>query len=162
MKQETQFGSHMDWWVATGVVVLLVILVLMIPSTIFLVHTPLSSIIVAIGLVVSILLLVDRVFFTSYELLPEALLIRSQLRHYVIPYRSMRRVRRGSVMSLLSRGRHKRFALSHENIVISLVGETWKTVSVSPVGGQQFTAILLDMIEDDRIHRIAPSVRHGS
>ena len=140
----------MDWWVATVVLLFLAVFVVAVP---YLLWSKLSWLVIAVTIgfaLFVILYVVDVMFFTYYYLDTDALIITSQLRYFSFPYRTMTKIKRGNVFSLLSRGGHRRFALSTHCYTIQMEGAPWNTISVSPKEQDKFMNRLLHNIDIER------------
>lgn len=151
-----RFRPLMDWWVALGVGIALVALLVAIPRLFmvgggFQVYT-----VVAIAAIAAMVLyLVDIAFYSFYVLADDELLIVNHLRVVHIPYRSMTALQPGGFLALFSFGSRKRFALSRKNVIIKLSHGMWRSISVSPVRQEDFVRKLLERIDAERSHRAA-------
>ena len=155
-----RFKPLMDWWVAILVSILVLVFVMMIVLMSLRVHQMSSLLIIIGGIILTILYIVDKAFFTSYLLLNDGLVISNQFMEVQIPYRDMRSLRHGSVFSLWSLGKHKRFALSARNIILDLNDGAWRTISLSPHKEQDFINQILKNIDTDRTLRTS-KMKHG-
>lgn len=126
------FAPSIDWWVIGIVVFFIIMLSSSIPAIIWSGAPFLATTAAVIVIVATIVYICDLAFYTHYQIEKDGLLISSQLRHVFFPYRAMKKVKKGSVINLLSIGKRKRFALSARCLVISLDEGIWTTISVSP------------------------------
>ncbi len=149
-----RFAPAMDWWVLLLAVTFLIGLFLLVVSTIwYSVGSPALKTVTALALLVTIIYLVDVFFYSSYILNAEGLIIHGNLRHVLIPYRSMRELKSGGLRALVTIARHKRYALSRRNIVIKLQNEAWSSISLSPKHKDAFITALLQRIDLERAQR---------
>lgn len=154
------FRPVLDWWVAAGVVVLLLMLVASIPRVVWL-----SDGLTAMGVGAAVLLvlfiayMVDVVFYSLYVLDKDQLVVVNHFRTAHVPYRDMAALQPGGVRSLVSFSNHKRFALSRKNVIIKLSRGQWRSISVSPERRDDFVRILLERIDAERSGRVARSRR---
>lgn len=143
----------MDWWVAVLAIIFLSLFVVAVP---LLFHSDLTwwkIALTAAFAVGAVLYLVDILFFTYYSLEEEGLVITSQLRHFLFPYRSMTRIRQGNIMGLVSFGHRRRFALSAHCYYIDLENQEWRVISISPRQRDIFINQLLQNIDKERSKR---------
>jgi len=147
------FAPHRDWWVTFGALLLIAFFLLAVPLMLWsglpLWERALSAG-VALLLIVSI---VDKIFFTVYELNPQGLAIHSQLRYLAVPYRAMESVEVGGLTSLFSTHHRKRFAFSLHNRIIRVRDQMWQEISVSPKRESVFLDQLLANIDAERSRR---------
>lgn len=123
----------------------------------------LSYLLVAMGgILLTILYLIDKAFFTSYLLQTDGLVIRNQFMEVRFPYRDMRSLRHGTFWSLWSLGKHKRFALSSHNLIVELNEGPWRTISLSPFQEKEFINQILKNIDLDRSTRATASHHHSA
>ena len=144
------YSVLLDWWLAVVAFLVIAVLLVTIPT---IATSKLSWWAMLLGILASlaaILYIVDTLFFTAYQLTRDSLVVTSQLRRYRFPYKDLGPVRQGSFWSLISFGRHKRFALSHTCYVIELRSEGWHSLSVSPRLRDEFLTRLTDSIERSR------------
>ena len=140
----------MDWWVAIGVVMVVLFLVISLPVVVWS-SLPIWEVALAVLLLTcTILSLVDVAFFTYYILSEEGLVITSQLRRYVIPFCAMTSVRSVGIKGLITFARRKRFSLSARGYDISLDEGPWRVISVSPDLRDTFLDTLLSRIDRER------------
>lgn len=140
----------MDWWVAVGVIFVLLFLIGSLPLIMWSglpVLVVLSSVLI---ISFSVLSFVDVAFFTYYLIDDQGLVITSQLRRYVLPFSAMTTVRSVGLKGLFTVAHRKRFALSARGYDIALEGAAWKVVSVSPELQDQFLDTLLSRIDLER------------
>lgn len=109
---------------------------------------------VALLLVVS---MVDKIYFTIYELGAEGLTVHTQLRRVFVPYREMLEIVPSGVRALFSTKRRKRFALSQHNLTIKIKDPLWTEISVSPDPSDVFLDQLLGKIDGERSRRATVS-----
>lgn len=140
----------MDWWVAIGIMLALVVLLASVPRIIWSGLNTWSIMVTVLTLVFFVLSLVDVAFFTYYIIDDQGLTITSQLRHYVLPFTSMTAVRSVGARGLFSFGSRKRFSLSAHGYDIALEDCSWKVISVSPELKDQFLDTLLTRIDIER------------
>lgn len=110
----------------------------------------------AVGAGICLLLVVsviDKLFFTVYELQEEGLAIHSQLRRLFVPYREMREIRPTGLRALVTTKRRKRFALSLRNYTIAVRDRLWDEISISPEERGTFLPQLLARIDGERSRR---------
>jgi hypothetical protein len=154
--EASQHGHYhvlMDWWVATLVLLFLGLFVVSVPLIVWI---PLAwwSKALTIGFALCVILyLVDIIFFTSYYLDDDALLITSQLRHFTFPYHDMVKIKQGNAFGLLSFIHHRRFALSAKCYYIQMENQGWRSISVSPKYSDKFINQLLHNIDLERSKR---------
>ena len=147
------FVPTMDWWIAAGIVCLLLALLAAIPYIAL--NTPAwqQKLAASCGLIAIILYVVDGAFFTRYQLRDEGLVIISQLHYVLIPYREMKEIRPSGFHGLISFGKKKRFALSANCLAIYLRKNYWSVVTVSPKKRDAFVDQLLKRIDHERSKR---------
>jgi hypothetical protein len=154
--QITEVASYqprMDWWVALIVLVIIFGLVLLIPLFLWSSIPHWQGIAAALAMVLGVLYLVDSCFFTRYQLHENGLAVDSQLRHFFFPYRSMVRIEPKGFLGLISFWRFKRFALSSRCYAITLRGQLWTQITLSPSNTHQFIEQLLHNIDTERSSR---------
>jgi hypothetical protein len=150
--QTGSFQPRLSWPVATfGVVLALFLAAGIVPlvwTGLPLLQT-LACIVVLLGMA---LYVVDAVFFTRYLLTEKSLVITGQLRQMEIPYSQIRKVRHGSVRSLVTIACHKRHALSPACIVLDLEGLAYRSVSLNPSKDRLFLNALMHNLESTAAH----------
>jgi hypothetical protein len=149
----------MDWWLFVVIVFVSGVLLASIPLILWSNIGWAAKLIAVLGLFVSIVYGIDLCFFSYYRLTERGLIIGSQLREYIVPYRAMIKIEPGNLWSLISLGSQKLFALSCNNLRITLSRGIWRRISVSPQEREKFVNTLLHRIEDERQTR-ASRVRH--
>lgn len=143
----------MDWWIMLVVCFLILLFLIAIP---FFISQPLSTsekIIASLGLVLTILYLVDVTFFTTYRLESDRLVIQNQIRSVSYYYRTIIKMHPGKFRNLFSWGKFKRFGLSANCLVIVTEAEFWPIFCVSPKDKQTFINDLLQHIDQERTSR---------
>jgi hypothetical protein len=148
----------MDWWVAALAFLLVAMLLAALVSV---VQASLSwwEMLLAVGGVIVFLAgFIDSAFFTTYVINDDALVVASQLRHFILPYRSMVTVRQSGVWGLFSFGYRKRFALSAHGYEIVLADQAWRVVSFSPNDREHFIEELLSRVDRERSKRATVTV----
>lgn len=152
-RRPNSFAPHRDWWVLLGGLLLITLFLAVVPY-IFASSLPLwqRGVMAGIALLCTVNI-VDKLFFTFYELDSEGLLIHSQLRFLKIPYRTMDSVDHGGLRTLISTQKRKRFAFSRQNIVIHLHDQMWEEISLSPHDEPKFLSQLLATIDTERSRR---------
>jgi len=151
---ELRFRPAMDWWVLLAALAFLLLLFSMVPVTLwYSTSSVLMKTITTVIVLGMLIYLVDVFFYSSYILNADGLIISGNLRHVVIPYRSMRELKSGGIRSLVSLGRHKRYALSRRSIVLKLNHEHWGSISLSPKHKDAFITALLQRIDLERAQR---------
>jgi hypothetical protein len=107
-----------------------------------------------LGVILAVLYFLDITFFCYYQLTPQGLIIGSQIRSYLIPYRTMVKIEPGNFWNLISFYHQKRFALSSRNMKITLSRGIWRRITISPADPEHFTTALLNHIDRERSSRI--------
>jgi len=143
----------MDWWVIIPLSILLIALIAIIPMLTVLDISLIARIFAGGVVAFTFLYIVDSAFFTYYLLTDAALVVVSQLRHFEFPYRAMREVRPIGLRGLFSFRSRKRFATSARGFQITLHGERWKNITVSPLERDTFIRELMEHVEADRSER---------
>ncbi len=145
----------MDWWLAGFVYLCLFILVAGIPAILAQAGGTWPGIVIALFLFFCAIVLIDGSFFTMYRLEEGGLVITTQLRHFSVPYRSMVRIKTTGFLGLFSVPfpRRRSFSLSSHGYVITLEGEQWGAVTISPSTPDGFINELLERIDRERSER---------
>lgn len=151
--QRQIFLPGMSWWVAVLVFAIIFLFILGIPFYIWSINNIYERLFAALVIVFLILYIVDSAFFTNYELTPDHLLINSQFRLLIIPYRDIRELKKGNLLGLFSFGKRKRFALSSNCLYLYISNSPWELISLSPKNQTDFTEQLLQHIDRERDSR---------
>jgi hypothetical protein len=151
------FRSYRDWWVYFGAAILIIFYLICLVGILWSTALLWQRAIFAGVLLILLVSLVDKVYFTIYELNDTGLAIHSQLRKAFIPYREMREIVPSGVRALVSTRRRKRFALSKRNITIKIKDKLWDEISVSPDPQDLFLDQLLGKIDGERSRRATVS-----
>jgi hypothetical protein len=151
--QAVFFRPQRDWWITLAGAVIILLALTGVPYVLWS-GVPVWQQAVTIGvLLLMAVSVVDKVFFTVYELNSEGVAIHTQLRHYLIPYRVMREIHPGGLRGLITTKQRKRYALSRRNLIISITDSIWSEVSVSPEQMDTFLDTLLATIDGERSRR---------
>lgn len=153
------YVALLDWWLAAAGCL---VIGLMLVGIVHVASAGMGAWPTAVGIALffaGILYLVDTLFFTTYLLTAQALVVTSQLRRYVFPYRDMLKIRPAGISGLISFQGRKRFALSRAGFIISLRSGTWRTISVSPRSQEEFLDRMLRNIEGERSRRASVDER---
>lgn len=151
------YRAHRDWWVSVLGVVLVALFLSVgagaMWSTIVLWE---RAILIGVALLLAVSI-IDKIFFTVYELGPDKLVMHTQLRRITIPYREMIEIVPGGFRNLFSTRRRKRFALSLHSLTIKVRDQYWDEVSISPDAHDVFLDQLLGRIDKERSRRATVS-----
>jgi hypothetical protein len=101
--------------------------------------------------------IIDKIYFTIYELNDEGLVVHTQLRAVAIKYRDMSEIVPSGFRALITRRKHKRLALSRHNLTIKVRNNLWSSISVSPEPQDIFLDQLLAKIDGERSRRATVS-----
>jgi hypothetical protein len=149
----TLYVPRRDWWVVVVGLLFALTFIAMIPTAFFLqVEIWQQVLLSGVGVIVAIST-IDKLFFTVYELSQQGLSVHSQLRHLHVPYRQMRGIDKGGVLSLFTTRKRKRFAFSRKSLRIQVSDMMWDEITVSPHERDAFLEQLLAIIDDERSRR---------
>ncbi len=151
------YRAHVDWWVQVGALVLIVFFLVTVPYSLW-ASSPIwqRALIAGVSLII-VTSIVDKVYFTIYELGDESLSVHTQLRRLNIPYREMREIVPTGAKALFTTKRRKRFALSLHNLTVKINDPLWDEISVSPQHSHYFLEQLLAKIDQERSRRATVS-----
>jgi hypothetical protein len=157
-----QFKVRMDWWVLVGALLTIGLVVVMIPLLFILnVASTVVSLVVALVLILIAAYYIDSYFYRVYILDKDALIIAGHIVRFVFPYRGMQTIAPGGFFDLfthggvISRRRHKRFALSRRNVRITFRKDDhhWTSISLSPNDPERFIHAIVERVEHERSSR---------
>jgi len=143
-----RYRPTLDWWVAVLVGLVILIFLASIPFLLASSTGTPAKIIATLGVIFVILYMIDLSFFCTYILAAEELQIVSQLRSHRFAYKDMTGLRSGNMFGLISVPGKKRFALSANCLVISMTGNQWKKITVSPSARDRFIESLVGRTEN--------------
>jgi hypothetical protein len=153
LKNNMCFRPLMDWWVAALLVSFLAIIIAAIPMVLWLGGVTALHLGAALVIAATALYFIDIGFFMTYELGEQGLVVHRHVGSVTYSYRSMHSLKRGSVRHLFSFGKHKRYSLSANCLVIMLNQGAYTTISVSPMLQQEFIDHILQKIDKERSSR---------
>lgn len=156
----TYFYPRRDWWVHVGALVLIIVFL---SSAIAIMWSQqLNATLWERALFSGVLLvftvnIIDKVYFTVYELADGGMILHTQLREVAIPYREMQEIVPTGFRGLMSTKHRKRFALSAHSLTVRVKDPIWKELTVSPESQDLFLDQLLGKIDGERSRRATVS-----